>query len=56
MALMLVLIHHVRAESEQFSLHWYVSKHHLLPNILPDGKKIRGQVKEKGKALTKSGL
>ena len=56
MVLILVLIHHARAESEWFSLHWYVSKQHLLPNILPHGEKVREQVKEKGKALTKFGL
>lgn len=55
MALVLVLIHRARAEPEWFSLQWYVSKHHqhhLLPDILPNGKKVREQVKEKGKALT----
>lgn len=51
MALTLVLIHHARAESEQFSLHWYVSKHHLLPNILPCGKKIESKLRRKGKLL-----
>lgn len=56
MALILVLIFHARAECEWFSLHWYVSKHHqhhLLPDILPNGKKVREQAKEKGKAHTK---
>lgn len=56
---MLVLLHHTRAGSKAFSLHWYVSKHHqhhLLPDTLPNGKQVREQLKEKGKALTKFGL
>jgi len=56
MALILVLICRARAEPEWFSLHWYVSKHHLLPNILPNGKKVREQVREEGKSLTEFGM